>query len=185
MFFNIVSLRYAKALIDLCNEENLTDAVYADMKEMEYLLFESYELRRFFMRTPQVNDKMKSNLIKKIFENELQPITVQFFTLLIRKGRSDLLVYIVIKFIELYREQNGIMLAIARCATPMSEATQQKIIEKVKAATKADKVELEVRIDKRLLGGYILYYDGKSYDASIKKELNEIKSALTSDKNVL
>ncbi|MDR0363717.1 MAG: ATP synthase F1 subunit delta [Bacteroidales bacterium] len=181
MLFNTVSLRYAKALIELCNEKNLTESVYANMKEMQYLLAESYELRNF-LKTPQIDDKTKSSLVKKIFAPYFQEVTVSFLTLLIRKGRSDLIIYIVYQFIELYRQQTGIILAQVRSATPMSETMQQKIVEKVKTATGSDKIEIDVQIDKTLLGGYKLYFNGKSYDASIKKELDEIKSLLTSNK---
>ena len=181
MFFNIVSLRYAKALIDLCNEENLTDEVYNDMKEMKNLLFESYELRNF-LKTPQIDDKTKSRLIKKIFEPHFQQLTVSFFTLLIRKGRSNLIIYIVLQLIDLYREQTGIVVAQVKTATPLTEAMRQKIIDKVRAATGREQVELEEMVDKTLLGGFKLYYNGKSYDASVKKELEKIKSVLT-DKN--
>lgn len=178
MFFYTVSLRYAKALIDLCNEEKLTDKVYADMKEMQNLLFESSELRSL-LKTPQIDDKTKSRLVKQVFEPHFQHITVSFLTLLIKKGRSNLIIYIVLRFIELYREQTGIVLAQVKTAIPMTEAMRQKITDKVRAATGQEKVELEELVDKRLLGGFQLYYNGQSYDASVTSELKKVKSVLT------
>jgi F-type H+-transporting ATPase subunit delta len=178
MIYTTISLRYAKALIDLSNEKQITDAVYSDILEMQHLLFESYELRNF-LGTPQIDDKTKSRLVNKLFSAHFQDITVKFFSLLIRKGRSKLVVYIVHQFVELYREQNEIVLATIKTAAPMSETMKQQIIEKVRRATGKTHIELTEHIDKTLLGGFILYYDGNCYDASIKHNLDKIRNILT------
>ena len=177
MIFSTISLRYAKALIELSNEKELTDAVYSDMLEMQNLLFESYELRNF-LRTPQIDDKTKSRLINKLFVGHFQELTVRFFNLLIRKGRSKLVIYIVHQFIELYREQNGFVSAVLKTALNMPDEMKRQIIEKVRQATGKKRIELKEQIDKNLLGGFILHYDGNCYDASIKHELDKIKNVL-------
>jgi len=178
MVFSTISLRYATALIELSNERGITDAVYSDMLEMKNLLLESEELRNF-LKTPQIDDKAKARLISKLFSEHFQDITVRFFSLLTRKGRSKLVIYIVHQFVELYRKQNGIVSAVVKTATCMSDETKQKIIEKVRQATGKDQIELTEYIDKTLLGGFILYYDGNCYDASVKRNLNKIKNILT------
>jgi len=178
MIYSTISSRYAKALIELSNEKQLTDAVYSDMLEIQNLLFESPELRHF-LGTPQVDDKVKSRMINRLFSEHFQDITIKFFNLLIRKGRSKLVVYIVHQFVALYREQNGIVLASIKTAVAMPDETKQKIIEKVRRATGKNKVELTEQIDKNLLGGFILSYDGNSYDASIKNNLDKIRNILT------
>ena len=177
MAFNIVSLRYAKALIELSNEQHLTDAVYADMQEMQNLLMESYELRNF-LTTPQIDDKTKSRLINKLFTGHFQELTIKFLTLLIRKGRSKLVIYIVHQFVELYREQNGIVQAIIKTAVNMPDNMKQQIIAKVRQATGKNRIELQEHIDKNLLGGFILYYAGNCYDASVKHNLDKMKNVL-------
>jgi F-type H+-transporting ATPase subunit delta len=178
MIYNTISLRYAKALIELSNEKQLTDAVYSDMLEIQSLLFESPELSDF-LRTPQVDDRTKSRLINKIFSGHFQDITVKFFNLLIRKGRSKFVIYIVHQFVILYREQSGIVPASIKTAVGMSDKTKQQIIEKIRRATGKNKIELTEQIDKSLLGGFILSYDGNSYDASIKHKLEKIRNILT------
>ncbi|MCL2511304.1 MAG: ATP synthase F1 subunit delta [Bacteroidales bacterium] len=178
MVFSTISLRYATALIELSNERQITDNVYSDMLEMQHLLFESEELRNF-LRTPQVDDKTKSRLIHKLFSEHFQEITVRFFTLLIRKGRSKLLIYIVHQFVELYRKQNGIVSALVKTAVNLPEAAKQQIIEKVRQATGKTQIELTEHIDKSLLGGFILYYNGNCYNASVKHNLEKIRNILT------
>ena len=178
MVFSTISLRYAKALIELSNERAITDAVYSDMLEMQHLLFESEELRNF-LKTPQIDDKTKSRLINKLFSEHFQEITVRFFTLLIRKGRSKLVIYIVHQFVELYREQNGIVSALIKTAVHIPDETKQQIIEKVRRATGKNQIELTEHIDKSLLGGFILYYNGNCYDASVRYNLDKIRNILT------
>jgi len=178
MVFSTISLRYAKALIELSNEMEITDVVYSDMVEMQHLLFESSELRNF-LRTPQIDDTTKARLINKLFAEHFQEITVRFFTLLIRKGRSKLVIYIVHQFVELYREQNGIVSALIKTAVRMPDATKQQIIEKVRRATGKEQIELTEHVDKSLLGGFILYYNGNCYDASVKHNLEKVRNILT------
>jgi len=178
MVFNIVSLRYAKALLELSNEKQITEAVYSDMQEMQHLLFESHELRNF-LRTPQIDDKTKSRLIQKIFAPHFQELTVKFFTLLIRKTRSRLLIYIVHQFIELYREQNGFVSATIKTATPIPDKMKQQIIEKIHKATGKETIDLKVQIDKTLLGGFILSYNDTHYDASVKNHIEKIRKVIT------
>jgi F-type H+-transporting ATPase subunit delta len=177
MAFNTVSLRYTKALYELGRENGINEAIYSDMNEMKVLLLEFPEFRNF-ISTPQIDDKTKSRLIEKIFEPYFQKLTIKFFTLLIRKGRCKLVVYIVLQFIKLYHQQNGFVLATIKTATPMPEEMKQQIKEKVQKTTGKEKVELTEQIDETLMGGFILYYDGKCYDASVKKDLNKIKSVL-------
>ena len=178
MIYSTVSTRYATALIELSNEKNLTDKVYSDMLEMQRLLFESQELRTF-LRTPEVDDKTKSRLIEQMFAEYFQDITIKFLTLLIRKGRSKLVIYIVHQFVRLYRDQNGIVSVSIKTAVRMPENTKQQIIEKVRQTTGKKQIELTEHIDKSLLGGFILYYDGNCYDAGIKRELNKARHVLT------
>jgi len=177
MAFNTIPLRYAKALLELSDEKQIIEEVYSDMKEMQTLLFESYELRNF-LKTPQIDDKTKSRLVHQIFAPYFQELTIRFFTLLIRKGRSKLVIYIVLQFIELYREQNGFVSATIKTATPLLDEMKRKIVEKVQKATGKEKVELKEQIDKTLLGGFILYYDGNCYDASVRNNLERIRNVL-------
>ena len=109
----------------------------------------------------------------------LQELTIKFFNLLIRRGRSNLVIYIVHQFIELYRKQNGFVSAVIKTAVNMPDEIKQQIIEKVRKATKKDRIDLKEQIDRNLLGGFILYYDGNSYDASIKHDIDKIKNVLT------
>ena len=178
MIYSTISLRYAKALIELSNEKQSTDDVYSDMIELQNLLFESPELRNF-LTTPQLDDRVKSRQIEKLFSGHFQDVTIKFLTLLVRKGRSKFIIYIVHQFVELYREQQGIMSAVIKTAVGMPDEMKQQITEKVRQATGKNQIELTEQIDENLLGGFVLYYDGNCYDASIKNNLDKIRNILT------
>jgi F-type H+-transporting ATPase subunit delta len=178
MISSTISLRYTNALLELCDELQQTDAVYEDMKELQNLLYESYELRNL-LRTPQIDDFTKSRLIRQLFTSCFQELTIRFLTLLIRKGRSKLVIYIVHQFIEIYREKRNITLAMVKSTVKLTDDMKLQIIEKVKLATGKEKVEIKEHINKQLLGGFILQFDGKSYDASIKRKLEKIKHKLS------
>jgi F-type H+-transporting ATPase subunit delta len=60
-------------------------------------------------------------------------------------------------------------------ATPASEALKQTIMAKIKAETPMQNVELETAVDEKLLGGFVLEVAGKMVDASVLRDLNDVK----------
>jgi len=56
----------------------------------------------------------------------------------------------------------------------MNEENKARIIEKLKPVIKGT-IELEVEVDPRLIGGFQLFFDDYLYDASLLKQLKELK----------
>jgi len=62
-------------------------------------------------------------------------------------------------------------------AEPASAASIKAIHQYVNAP---NNVAVEILIDERLIGGFIAYYDGKMYDASLKNNVQKLKEAALS-----
>ena len=110
----------------------------------------------------------------KIFKNKIQDLTMQFLLLLLKKGREAILQQVIYHYIDLDMENRGVLLAELISAKPISESTKSAIKTKISATRK---VQLTEKIDKSILGGFIINIGDSQYDASVRKKINNVKRA--------
>ncbi|MFC2468275.1 MAG: F0F1 ATP synthase subunit delta, partial [Capnocytophaga endodontalis] len=60
-------------------------------------------------------------------------------------------------------------------ATPLNDSTQQEMLQKVKLLTKNENVTLENKVDKNIIGGFILRVGDVQYNASVAHKLNRLQ----------
>jgi F-type H+-transporting ATPase subunit delta len=48
----------------------------------------------------------------------------------------------------------------------------------LKKHTKANEIELDERVDDSLIGGFVLSYNNMQWDASVRRQLNDLKKTL-------
>jgi F-type H+-transporting ATPase subunit delta len=58
----------------------------------------------------------------------------------------------------------------------VSDEIKQAIISKIKKDSSIEHIELESKINEDLIGGFVLEYDNNLVDASIQKDLRQIKA---------
>ena len=170
---SVVAYRYAKALIDLALEQKVLDEVNTDMKFFEEVCSQNDEFIRV-MANPIVRHEKKRTILKKIFENRVNPVTYSIFDVLTKKNRERLIYPISVEFQKLYDGLNQIERAVVTSVEPLNENQRNQFLDIVKKAT-GKKVELEERIDIGLIGGYVLKVGDTQIDTSIKKKINELK----------
>ena len=173
--------RYAKSLIDLATERNELEAVYNDM---QYLNAVCKASRPFvaLLKSPVIPIDKKSSAVTAVTTGKIGILTATFIQLLINKNREFYLPEIVDAFIDQYNLIKGINKIKLTTATPLSEEVKNEIVNKIKAQTPIEKIELETVINEDLIGGFVLEYNNNLVDASIQRELRDLKSQF--DKNV-
>jgi F-type H+-transporting ATPase subunit delta len=172
--------RYAKSLIDLSLEQGQLDAVYADMLYMNALMRNSGEFVTV-LKSPVIPGDKKQKVLDALTVNKISPVTASFNTLLIKKGREGFLPDIVQAFIEQYKEHKGIHVVTLTTAMPVGEDVKNAIIGKIKQVSNMKEVELESRVDEKIIGGFILEADGRRVDASIAYDLANIKKQFSNN----
>ena len=166
--------RYAKSLLDLALERNMVDKVYNDMELVSNTCTASRELS-LLLKNPIVNTDKKDNIIKALFGTKIDAITMAFFNIITRKGRESYLEDIAKSFIDLYKTNKGIRIAHVTTAVPLDAATRERILNIVKQA-KGNQIELIEKIDKDLIGGFVLRVGDEQVDTSISKELRNLRN---------
>jgi len=84
--------------------------------------------------------------------------------------------------IEQYNEIKGIHIVKLTTAAEASEALKTSVINKIKADTPFQLIELETEVDEALIGGFQLEYNGNLVDASIARDLRDIQKQF--EKNI-
>jgi len=165
--------RYAKALLDLAEEQKNQQTVNQEIRDIRQTLLNSQELRNV-LKSPVVKPDSKVASLQAIFKDV--SLTVKnLFQVLANNNRIADLNLVTTKFIELYDERNNIKVAIVTTVEPLTPEMEAKILSKVKSLTDS-KVTLKNKIDKEILGGFVLRVGDQQYDASIKGKLNALKT---------
>jgi F-type H+-transporting ATPase subunit delta len=110
--------------------------------------------------------------------------TSLFIQLLVRKTRESYLPEIVKAFHEQYNKLKDIHPIKITTAFPMSSEAEQVILDKVRSSSSIQNIELETDIDEAIIGGFKLEVGGKLVDASILRDLNDVKKQFRSNEYI-
>lgn len=165
--------RYAKAFLDLTTEKGSLEKAYADMKVIADLCVSNHDFVSF-LKSPLIKTDKKQAVLKEVFAGKLDKITDGYIHLITAKKREIFLAEIANEFINQYKVKKKILTAVVTSASGLDEATRKKVMEIVKGSSSSD-VVLEEKIDKNLIGGFVLRVGDKQVDASIARKLNLLK----------
>ena len=166
--------RYAKSLLGLATEQSQLEAVYADMKYLHAVCEASHEFVNL-LRSPIINSDQKSSIISAVTKDRVSLLTSSFMVLLVKKGRESDLPEMATAFIEQYNEIKGIHQVTLTTAVEVSDVLKKSIEDKVKAENQFATVELITKTDEALIGGFVLEFNNNLLDASIARDLKDIK----------
>lgn len=170
-----LAARYAKSLIDLAVEKNSLEDTLADIKYLDSICRNSPEFVNV-LRSPVIHADKKLAIINAVVGDSLKPIAQTFIKLLVSKGREESLPEIVHAFVEQYKEMKNIRAVKLITAAPAGDALKQAIMAKVKAALPGATIELHEVVNEDLIGGFVLEMEDKLFDASIRRDLNDVKA---------
>ncbi len=175
-----VTIRYAKALLQLAIEQNELDQSHKDMVVLDGICSSSKELSSL-LKSPIVKTDQKLRILDEIFTGKLGKLSMSFINLITTKKRENLLANIAKSFISLYKAHNKIETATVTTAVPLDEELRAEVIGFIKKHGEQD-VELTEKVDSTIIGGAIIRMGDKQLDASVSKAISELRQ--TFNKNL-
>ncbi|MBN1339232.1 MAG: ATP synthase F1 subunit delta [Bacteroidales bacterium] len=169
----LISNRYAKALFELALENNLLDPVKDDMESMLAVCRENKGFTAL-LRSPVIKTDKKLSILTGIFKNHFSDLSFRFIVLITKKGREYYLQGIAEQYIAMYREHNNIVSATLTSAADVDDKIRDKVTSTLRKYTKA-KIELTEEVDPALIGGFILTFGDRQYDASLIRQIKRLK----------
>ncbi|HTL83314.1 MAG TPA: ATP synthase F1 subunit delta [Bacteroidia bacterium] len=168
-----VSQRYAKSLLDLSIEKGQLEQVYEDMQLVHSTVRENHDLL-ILMRSPVIKTDKKQEILKAIFGGKIGVITSEFIDIITRKRRENELEQIAESFIAQYKKNKNIITAVITTASGLDDKLRSSVMQVVKENSNAQ-IELVEKVNKDLIGGFVLRIGDKQVDSSIIRQIKELE----------
>ena len=174
---DVIANRYAEALFQLSEEENITKEIYNELHDVVEVIKNNKELDNV-LKSPLVAKNEKTQLIEALFNNKINNDLKNFLKILVEKGRISSLKSIKLTFKELLNDKHNIIEGTVISAIALTEKQVKELEEKLSKKYNKN-VTLENEVDQSILGGVLVRLGNTQIDGSVKTRLNNIKDQLT------
>lgn len=176
MDIGIVSMRYAKALMEYAKSTGTEERMYAEMR-MLARSFEKHPDLRVALANPilTIREKFTQICAAAMGDTPAGREFSRFITLVLRNRREFFLQYICLSFLSLYRKSRHIGVAKLITAVPVSRKVLERIRENASHLLHAE-MELQTEVDPSIEGGFVFDINDFRLDASIATQLKKVKN---------
>ncbi len=171
----LVARRWAKALIDLANEEGgiSKEEILAGLKDVNNNIASSNELAEI-LTSPVVTQEEKLSVLTRLFQTRLMPIVFKFLTVVNSKNRLGYLSAIEQEFQRELEAEKNIIRVNVTSAIELDEGKKDYIRSKL-----AEKLHKEIIstwfVDSNIIGGLVFNISETVVDNSIRYRLENIR----------
>jgi F-type H+-transporting ATPase subunit delta len=166
---------YAEALFEVAREKGKLDAIGTDLVQFADAVEGDRDLQVFFF-SPHFSSAEKIEGLGRAVGG-VDPELVNFFELLIEKGRVPEIFRIRREFEEMWKKENKRIDVTVTSAVELDPAVVAKVGEEIERQT-GQKVDLASRVDGEILGGIVLQVGNKVLDASIRSRLEKLRKSV-------
>ena len=172
-----VAGRYATALFELARDQNMVDAVMADLAGFEAVLGESTDLMRL-VRSPVFSSDSQSKALAAVLDHlGMTGISANFLKVLTANRRLFAVADVIRAYRMLVARFRGEASADVTVARELSEKNLDALKVALKSVTGKD-VALNVKVDPSIIGGLVVKLGSRMVDSSLRTKLNSIKHAM-------
>ncbi len=172
-----IGRRYAKALLELAEEQKQTDAVVGDITKVREAWLASAELREVVKNPVFPRPAIKSVLNAILDKLAVSVLVRNTLNLLVDRGRLAQLDEILDEFDVLAEAKTGRVRAEITTARPMPDSYFDQLKTKLTEITGAQVVVVK-KEDPGLIGGVVTRIGDRVFDGSIKNRLTELRETL-------
>lgn len=169
-----ISVRYARALLDIANEQQCEAEVYANLSQLTAIYGQTINTFNEVLSNPMVDSADKLTLLRTAIGEPVHPCLIRFLEFLTEKKRENKIFLIALEYQEMYRKEKNLLRADVTTACELDEQALDKIKTFVETSFNRQ-VEMHVCIDPALIGGFTLDIEHKRMDASILGQLEKLK----------
>ena len=164
-----VGRRYSKAIFEIAEEKKQVKEIY-EMLNSAMVLYRTDKEFKNFILNPLIDSEQKKSVLNKIFGKDNSD-NLNILLYILDKGRMNCIKYIVAEYLKIYYRKNRILDVKATFTKELTDEQKKKLIDKLSQKT-GKEINLEIKIDKDILGGGIIKIGDKIIDGSIRRELD-------------
>ena len=177
MISQIVAKRYAKALLEIGREDGKYEQYGQEVAAVVALFDTSPELESV-LSNPALDLQGRKNVLQSLLDKlQLSPMVINFFRLLMDRGRIDQTRAIARVYERLLDEVKGITRAEVTSAAGLSDDELNRLKEALKTVA-GKEVSIELKEDPSLIGGIKARIGDLVLDGSVRTQLESLKESL-------
>ncbi len=169
----VVSRRFAKALLAYAKGEGLEDKVCKEVKTLAAHFAEVPALRRAVENPVLERSKKLELLCEASGGKDVSQVMTRFLSLVLEDRREKFLQFMMWSYIDLYQEDKHIL--FGKLTTAVHSPRLVEHLQRLAGKVTNGEVILEEKVDKNLIGGYIIELDGFRLDSSVANQLKRVK----------
>ena len=173
----MIARRYAKALVNLAENEKDLDNTGKHLNSITEVYKENLELRQVLSDT-KVSSGIKLEILKDVLSKiKVSKLVDTFTRFLLAKRRIDFLPDIERAFNLLLQEKLGRIEANVTTASELPKDTVKKLVDAISSYS-GKEIEVNVTIDPSIIGGIVTRIGSTVIDGSIQTYLNQIRQSI-------
>lgn len=174
----MVAKRYASALFQIANEQQVLGQVEEDLRVVKEVLEYNPDLKAVLKSSKLTIDK-KKEMVKNAFAS-VNVFVLNTVLVLIDRHREDQIAEVTDQFLELANEAMGIAEAEVYSARELTDAEREALSATFAAKIGKKSLRIENIVDSNLLGGIRLRIGNRIYDGSLRGKLDRLERKLLS-----
>ncbi len=167
--------RYGKAILDIAKEKKNTDIWIENFSDSKEIIFDEDLLS--FLNSPEVPNSEKYKSIDTLFKG-YDNLFINFIKVLITKGQVNFFEGIMDEYLEQNQISEGKVTATITSFVDLNKSQKEEITKIICEIFQVDNVEIYEKLDKSILGGYIIKVGDTIIDCSTKNKLNGLQDHL-------
>lgn len=176
----LIPRRYAKALYKVALERGCDERMYLLMLDLDEAYSSEAALGEA-LSNPFVPQADKDRLAATAAgAAEQDTLFFDFLNLLTQNRRFDLIGLTAKAYVDVYRKAHKIHRVELISATKMPREVVDRIKRLVESHLNGGSMEFETRVDPDLIGGFVINIDNERLDASLDRQINDLKMHLVS-----
>ena len=173
----IVAKRYAKALLEIGREDGNSEQYGRELVEVAELFSRSPELEAVLSNPAFELENRTQILTSLLAKVGVSPLALNFFRLLLDRGRIAHVAGIQKVYAELLDQEKGITRVDISAAIALKDEEVSKLAEVLREVA-GKEVEIQVKEDPSLIGGVVARIGDLVLDGSVKTQLASLKETL-------
>jgi F-type H+-transporting ATPase subunit delta len=168
---------YAEALLNAAEKHGQGDEVVGELDSLVRDLFRADPEFEAFLSSAAVSRDRKAQVLDAAFAHRASEVLANFLQVLNNHDRLELLRPILAEARELSNRRHGRVRVRVRSAVALPDDQRERLVQELRQVINREPL-LETQVDPDLLGGLVVRVGDWLYDASVRTQIDTIRSEL-------
>ncbi len=165
---------YANALFGAAEAARSTDLVLQEFGGFVTQVVSANPKFRDFLESPRIKAEEKKAMLEKTLQGRVSPVTLRFLKVVADHDRLDCLEDTHAEVRRLYNESKGIVQVQVTTAEEVDKRELKSIESELKAKFNAP-LDIELKVDPKMIGGVVVRVGDKVFDGSVAQKLKSLR----------